>query len=75
MEGLTLTIEKYKKDHNCKSYVEAVVMFVAEHGLDFYDVVDQIDPILKKKIQTEYIKGNYFPDRKIETGMDDFLND
>ena len=73
MDGLTLAIEKYKKEMGYKTYIETIVEFVEIHGLDFYDVVDQIDPILKKKVQTEFIKLNYFPDKKIEGTLDDFL--
>lgn len=74
MDGLTLAIEKYKKEMGYKGYIETIVEFVEINGLDFYDVVDQIDPILKKKVQTEFIKHNYFPDKKIDGTLDDFLN-
>jgi len=74
IEGVSLAIEKFKKEKGIKGYVEAICLFVKENELDFYDLVDQLDPILKKKVKSEYIKGNFLPDLKVDHSIDDFLN-
>jgi hypothetical protein len=75
MDGMTLLIERFKEDRNYKGYIETIVDFAKENDIEIEDITDNIDPILKKKIETEFIKMNYFPDRKIEGALDDFLAD
>lgn len=75
MEGVNLLIEKYKKDNNLSSYIEAVCDFATEFEIEVEEIVDNLDVNMKKQVQIEFIKKNYFPDVKIEGSMDDFFEE
>lgn len=75
MEGVNLLIEKYKRDNNLSSYIEAVCDFAAEFEIEVEEIVDNLDVNMKKQVQIEFIKKNYFPDVKIEGSMDDFFEE
>lgn len=75
MEGVNLLIEKYKRDNNLSSYIEAVCDFAAEFEIEVEEIVDNLDNNMKKQVQIEFIKRNYFPDVKIEGSMDDFFEE
>lgn len=75
MEGINLLIERFKLNHNYETYIETIVDFAAEYEVEIEEIVDNIDGTLKHKIEVEFIKKNWFPERKIENSLDDFLKD
>jgi len=75
MNGINLLIEKYKKTNNLSSYIETICDFSKEYDIEVEEIVDNLDDNLKKQVQIEFIKKNYFPDNKIEGTMDDFFKE
>jgi len=75
MEGINLLIERFKINYGYAGYIETIVDFAAEHDIEIEEIVDNIDGILKKKVEMEFIKKNWFPNKKIETSLEDFLEE
>jgi len=75
MDGINLLIERFKQDNNIETYIETVLDFAVHHEIEVEEIVDNIDSNLKKKIEVEFIKNNYFPNRKIECTLDDFFKE
>ena len=75
IEGINYLIERHKLDHEFETYIEAITDFAEHHEIEVEEIVDIMDPILKEKVKIEFIKRNYFPDKKIECTLDDFMND
>jgi len=75
MEGINLLIERFKIAQGYDGYIETIVDFASEHEVEIEEIVDNIDGTLKRKVEIEFIKKNWFPDRKIENSMDDFLKE
>jgi len=75
MEGINLLIERFKIDHNYNGYIETIVDFASEHEVEIEEIVDNIDGTLKRKVEIEFIKKNWFPNKKIENSLDEFLGD
>lgn len=73
LDNLNLEIERRAAISG--SYIEAIKDFCEEKEIyDFEDVTEQLDPILIKKIETEFIKKNYFRDKKIVHHTDTFFD-
>ena len=75
MQGINLLIERFKISNNFDTYIEAIVDFSKEYEVEVEEIVDNLDTQLKNKVKTEFIKLNYFPNKKIEASLDDFLKD
>ena len=75
MEGINLLIERFKISHNYSGYIETIVDFAEEYEVEIEEIVDNIDGNLKRKVEIEFIKNNWFPDKKIENSMEDFLKE
>ncbi len=75
MEGINLLIEKHKMRYKFVSYIETIVDFAKEHDIEVEEIVDSIDKNLKKKVEVEFIKNNWFPNKKIETSLDSFMEE
>jgi len=75
MNGINLLLNKFMKASNSDSYIEAICDFSKEHEIEIEEIVDNLDPILKKQVEIEFIRKNYFPNRKLEGSMDEFFSD
>jgi len=75
MDGINLLLNKFMKAAGSDSYIETICDFSKEHDIEIEEIVDNLDPILKKQVETEFIRKNYFPNKKLEGSMDDFFSD
>lgn len=72
LTGISLQIEKLMAEEGL-NVIEATIQFAEINGIDIEEMGDLIDPILKEKLKTEFIKKNFFSDKKIENSLTDFL--
>lgn len=83
MEGLDLQIEKMKHDTGL-SYIDTVIEFTKDTGLDFEDIVKELHVSIIDKIKQEFVilhmvdgredkKKDRWKSKKHETGLEDFF--
>lgn len=73
LDQFNLEIEK--KALRDGSYREAVINFSAEKDIEIEEVVELLNPIIKKKIEDEFINANAIPSRKVKTSLANIFKD
>jgi hypothetical protein len=72
LSGINLQIENLVAGGEL-NYIEAVLHFCEENNIEIDEVADLIDPILKEKLKTEFVRLNYFSEKKIPNQLKDFF--
>ena len=73
MKGLDLQIETRHQDTGMP-YIDVVVEFAAENGLDVEDIVKELHPSTVDKIKVEFIEKKMVKGERIETRIADFMD-
>jgi len=72
LDNFNLQIEKLAAKH--KSYIAAICEFAEENGIDeFEEVIPCLNSIILEKVKTEFIKKNFFSNKKITNALDSFF--
>jgi hypothetical protein len=55
-------------------YMQAMIDYQEEHPtMDFYDMKEQLDPIVLHKVQLTAYQHNHFRDKKVAKSLDDIF--
>lgn len=72
MKGLDLLIETRHQATGIP-YIDIMVEFATEKGIDIEDVVKELHPSMIDKIKVEFIKKRVVKGETIDTSIEDFI--
>lgn len=74
IDALSMDIERRALIYN--SHINGLLDFCEEKEIeDYEDIYEQLHPILKKKIEQEFINRGYIRDKYRKNPMDSFFDD